>query len=106
MNDNQTDEILIGLTTVSKKDEATSLVEKLLELNLIACGQIEGPILSAYQWNNKTEREKEWRISLKFPVNKKESLTRKIKEIHPYQIPQWIILSGQSTREYCDWVNQ
>jgi len=106
MNNNRTDEILIGLTTVSQKDEASTLVELLLESNLIACGQIEGPIISAYKWNNKNEKTKEWRVSLKFPIEKKESLTQKIREVHPYETPQWIILTGQSTKEYCEWVNQ
>lgn len=106
MNDHKCNEIMIGLTTVSKRDDAISLIRKLLESKLIACGQIEGPILSVYKWNLKTEQEEEWRISMKFPIEKKENLKEKIKELHPYEIPQWVVLAAQSTKEYHKWVSQ
>ena len=34
--------IMIGKTTVSSKNDAENIVRKLLESNLIACGEIEG----------------------------------------------------------------
>ena len=43
---------------------------------------------------------------MKFPIEKKENLKEKIKELHPYEIPQWVVLAAQSTKEYHKWVSQ
>ena len=33
---------------------------------------------------------------MKFPIEKKENLREKIKELHPYEIPQWVVLAARN----------
>lgn len=105
MNNTDSTTIMVGWTTVSKKEEAELLVEKLLELKLIACGQICGPIESHYNWDNKIIKDTEWRITLKYAKNKDEEVEQKIQLHHPYKIPQWMRVEACTTDAYGKWVN-
>jgi periplasmic divalent cation tolerance protein len=94
----------VAVTTCSSKESASRIVNDLLMANLIACGQIEGPIESIYQWKGKLEKETEWKISLKFDLGKQAELQEAIKAIHPYDTPQWVAWEAGASDGYYDWV--
>ena len=97
-------EIGVAVTTCSSKESASRIVNDLLRKNLIACGQVEGPIESTYQWKGKLEKDTEWRISLKFDPGKEVELHEVVKVLHPYDNPQWIVWKAGASEEYYDWV--
>ena len=73
---------------------------------LIACAQVSQPIQSIYQWNGEVKTEKEFKITLKFTAEKVEEVTKKIVDLHPYDLPQWIYLKAESTAGYAGWVDE
>ncbi len=97
--------IAIGWTTVSNKIQAEMLANALVVGKWVACAQISGPITSIYTWKDKIEREEEYRITLKFPLEKRKSLEAYLMQNHPYETPQWswLELSG-SSKDYEKWV--
>ena len=97
-------EIGVAVTTCSSKEAASRIVNDLLRNDLIACGQIEGPIESMYRWKGNLEKDTEWRISLKFDPGKEVELKEAVKGLHPYDIPQWVAWKAESSEEYYDWV--
>ena len=103
-NTNNTN-IMIGWTTVSSQEDAEKIVKKLLELNLIACGQINGPISSHYKWDGEMHNEQEWRVTVKYAHKQIDETSRKLLAIHPYDTPQWTTVEATTNRKYGEWVN-
>ncbi|MEK9772369.1 MAG: divalent-cation tolerance protein CutA [Opitutae bacterium] len=106
MNNMDETKIMVGWTTVRSKEDALELIEKLVQLDLIACGQINGPLESFYKWDGETTKDIEWRITMKYAKRKEANLFEKIKDLHPYDVPQWVSLVANTSEEYGDWVNR
>jgi len=103
MKDKDSQKINVGWSTLSSKEEAVSLVDGLISANLIACGQIDGPILSAYRWLGEVKQEEEWRIVVKFGQAQTSKVEEYIKKNHPYENPQWVWGEMKTTKEYDNW---
>jgi len=96
--------IMIGMTTLSSKKDAQNIVHKLLESNLIACGEIEGPFLTIYRWDEKIVEDDEWRVCVKFSKNLELKVQKEVSKFHPYELPQWIYWEVETSEEYKTWV--
>lgn len=99
-------DLYIGFTTCETEEDAILLIDHLLEKSLIACGQINGPILSKYSWDGIIKSEKEWHLTLKFKFSVKNEILKTILNLHKYENPQWICHPVESSEEYAAWVNQ
>jgi periplasmic divalent cation tolerance protein len=97
--------IYIGLTTCKDKQHALHIIGILLNKGLIACGQVEGPIVSQYIWDNETQEDQEWRIVLKFKMGNEEKVYIVLKKEHQYETPQWVYWEVGGSDEICKWVN-
>ena len=98
--------VMTGWTTVSYKQDAVDMIQKLLDKGLIACGQISGPIESHYKWKGKITTDNEWRVVLKYSKKNEKKMLKNIQQLHPYEVPQWASVGIESTAEYAKWVNQ
>ena len=94
----------IGQTTCSSQKDANLLAQVLLDNNLVACAQIEGPIVSKYNWKGNAEESKEWKLTLKFSNNNIISLTETLIQQHPYENPEWVYWKAKCTNKYANWV--
>ena len=102
---NQAVEIAIVLTTVASPEEADAVAESLLRESLIACAQIDGPIVSHYEWDGKLERANEYRLMLKTRLGVWPALHRHLAEIHPYDEPEILLLPVTDASDgYRQWV--
>ena len=63
-------EVMIGWTTLPTKEDAQRIIKRLVEMDLVACGQISDPLESYYKWNGKMEKDVEWRATLKYSEKK------------------------------------
>ena len=99
-------DLYIGFTTCETEEDAISLIDKLLEKSLIACGQIDGPIHSKYSWGGEIKSEKEWRVTLKFKISAKSEVLNTISTQHKFEIPEWVCHPAESTEKYAAWVNR
>lgn len=99
------DEYIQVITTVDQKEVAEKLTLVLTKNRLATCVQIIGPITSIYQWKDNLEEAEEWLCLIKSKINLFKKLERKIKEVHPYEVPEIIALPIISGSEgYLEWL--
>ncbi len=99
------EKVYIGLTTCNQKQDALNMIKVLLDKGLIACGQVEGPIVSQYIWENETQETQEWRVVLKFKTGNEKGVLSALKKEHHYENPQWVYWEVGSSDEFFQWVN-
>lgn len=90
-------------TTVETEEQASSLARLIIEKKLGVCVQISSPIESYYRWEGEIKSEKEFRIAIKCLPSQTSQLERFVKKNHPYECPQWIVISAVASKEYSNW---
>lgn len=96
--------LLVAWTTVSSRDDAEKLASAVVVQNLAACVQIDGPIASHYRWQGQAERTEEFRLCFKFLPAQLASLEIFIRDHHPYDTPEWIVVPATAVGEkYLSW---
>lgn len=99
------DEARVVLVTVPDEAAAAALVERLVEERLVACGNIVPGMTSIYRWQGKVERAREALVIFKTTEAGAGDLIRRVPEIHPYDVPEVLVLPVESGhRPYIDWV--
>jgi periplasmic divalent cation tolerance protein len=88
--------MLIGWTTVETADQADHLAQGLIDRQLAACVQIDGPIKSVYRWAGATQSSAEYRLSVKFLEGRHLELETWLLNHHPYTTPEWIVVGDQA----------
>jgi len=101
------DRLLIATTTVSSRELADAIAQSLIDDRIAACVQIEGPITSCYRWEGKVETATEWRLTIKSIESVAARLHEKVLAVHPYEVPQWIVVAADSVSpDYGQWVQR
>ena len=94
-------------TTTENEEQANEIARKLVELRLVACAQVSGPIKSFYRWEGKIEKSVEWICSAKSKINLYEKIEKTILDIHPYEVPEIIAVQlVEGSSEYLKWINE
>ena len=102
---NHSRRLRICLSTVASERDADEIALLLLERSLAACVQIEGPIVSLYQWEGRMHKDEEYRLVIKTSSDAWPALKETLSEIHPYDEPQIVLLEVlDATAGYRDWV--
>lgn len=97
-------DILVGLITAPEA-EADHIADVLVENGLAACCNVLSPVTSYFNWEGKRGSEKEALIIVKTIRSRSRELISKIKEIHPYDVPEVILLPVTDGLEgYLKWV--
>ena len=79
----------------------------LVEEKLAACVNITSEIKSVYFWKGKVEEDKEHLLIIKTRKDKFESLEKRVKEIHPYEVPEIVALSIiLGSKDYLNWIDE
>jgi len=93
------------ITTVPDKKSGEKIIKDLLKEKLVACCQIIGPCESHYWWDGKIEKSKEWLIFIKCQKKNFKKIEEKIKEKHPYKIPEIISFEiSNMSKEYSNYL--
>lgn len=96
--------MFVAWTTVAQRADAERLAAEAVNRGLAACVQIEGPILSLYRWDGRTERAEEFRLMLKCTPSRLAQLETWILSHHPYSTPEWIVVRAERVGEkYLSW---
>jgi len=93
-------------TTFNKREEAVKFAELILDVQIVACGQIS-EIESFYNFEGKRCHDKEYRLSIKTRTALYNECEAFIKAHHPYKVPQIIavqIIAG--SLDYLDWIDE
>ena len=100
-----TTSMLVVLTTFDDEACAREVALQLVEERLVACAQVEVAALhSVWRWKGEVESGEEWRLTLKLPPSRLDALRSRLHELHPYQIPQFVVLDAAASDEYSRWV--
>jgi len=95
----------VVFVTISEKDSGR-IAKVLVERKLAACINILS-VQSIYRWNGKIEDEREHLLIIKTSESKIEQLKETIKEIHPYEVPECIVLPIEDgLPAYLNWINE
>ena len=96
---------IIVLVTTSSKREAEKITKNLLDLKLIACGNIIGPVCSIFRWSGKIEKAEEYLTIMKTRKNLFEKLAEAVKAMHSYEVPEILAVPVvDGSKAYLDWL--
>jgi periplasmic divalent cation tolerance protein len=100
-------EIMISViyTTINNIQDARKIAHMIVEEQLVACVNIIPNVESIYRWKGKIEEENEYIIIAKTTEENIKKTIRRIEQIHPYEIPDIIVLSvTDGLQDYLDYV--
>jgi len=96
---------IIIIITTAGREEAETIVQRLLEARLIACANIIGPVSSHFHWSGKMEKAKEYLILMKSRKDLFEKLSETVKALHSYEVPEILALPVvEGSKAYMDWL--
>lgn len=92
-------------TTLDDKERAYRIVLDVLHERLAACGQVRGPVDSAYWWHGSIEKAQEWTCVFKTRADLVPRLADFIRERHSYELPEIVVIEITPTAPaYGDWI--
>jgi len=89
-------------------DKAGELAHKIVGERLAACVNIIPKVRSIYTWKGAVEDDEEALLFIKTTADGVASLSRRLKEIHPYDVPEIVSLNindNEGNPEYLAWVS-
>jgi len=99
------DSVVAVMTTVPDPEAAESIARTVVEERLAACANLLGSVVSLFRWEGRVQREVEVLVVMKTTRQGIDNLRRRIVEIHPYDVPEFIALPVQEGHEpYLQWV--
>ena len=97
---------LVVLITVPV-DRGEELADFIVENKLGACVNLVPEVRSTYWWKGNVERDREALLVVKTSAGKFRELKEKVKEVHPYTVPEIIALPIVAGNEdYLKWIEE
>lgn len=95
----------IVLTTLGSRDDARSLVRRLVTDRLVACGTVVENAFSIYEWQGKLEETPEVLVVMKTRQDRWDRLQEVVHELHPYDVPELLALPVEKgLPAYLEWL--
>ena len=99
-------EFKLCLTTVGDESTARQIAKSLLQQKLVACVNISAKSLSLYHWQGDIAEDHEFLLQMKTNAQKIQDLEHKLKGLHPYEVPEFIVLDiVDGATDYLSWIN-
>lgn len=93
--------------TTKNREEAKKIGTAIVKEKLAACANIIDKMESIYRWKDKIETSNECILILKTSYSNVTKLTRRVKELHSYDVPCVISLNiaeQEGNPEYLNWI--
>lgn len=90
-------------------ERAAGIARSVVEERLAACVSLVGPVTSIYEWDGVVETATETTLMLKVSEDRMGMLRARLRELHPYQVPEILALPvdvAQSEPAYVAWVQR
>jgi periplasmic divalent cation tolerance protein len=98
-------EYIVVFITAPGEDEAADMARRLVDSGLAGCVNIVRGVRSIYRWEDKTQDEAEALMIVKTRKDLFEPLMKRVKELHPYQVPEIISLPiMEGSADYLGWL--
>jgi periplasmic divalent cation tolerance protein len=102
-----TAEYVIVLTTLPGDFEIRTFARTLVEERLAACVNLLPPMDSVYRWEGQVAQETERQMIIKTSRDRVIALWDRIRELHPYETPEFVVLSIQDGSDaYLRWIGE
>ena len=98
--------LAIVLTTVGADAPAASLARTLVEERLAACVNVLPPMISFYRWKGVVEEDREQQLVIKTTSDRTAALEARLRELHPYELPEFVVLDARASDTYGAWVGE
>ena len=96
---------IIVLNTAPSLRIARKIAQTLIKEGLAACVNIIPQVRSYYKWQGKLYNEPEVMLLIKTTRPRFRSLHNRIKELHPYQVPEIVSLNiSAGSKDYLAWI--
>lgn len=96
---------VIALTTWPAGHDVDGFATTVVSEGLAACVNVQPAMRSIYRWKGEVERAEEHQLVLKTTAEHVEALERRIRELHPYDVPEFLVLPVVAGSEaYLNWV--
>ena len=100
------EDIALIYTTFGTHEDAVKVIEILIEEGLAGCGNIMALHSAIYPWKDELKTDKEYAALIKAPFDKKDKLIKRLKEIHPYELPCILVIDAAAIPEYAKWLKK
>ena len=105
MNREQGTEVVVVWTTFPGDDDPALFSQTLVSERLAACVTIQRGLTSVYRWRDGIEKAAEYQLTIKTTVDRVGDLERRVGELHPYDVPEFLILPiNGGSAAYLDYV--
>jgi periplasmic divalent cation tolerance protein len=99
------DDLLLAFSTFPDAETARRIARELVELRLVACGNVVPQLHSVYRWQGKVESSDEALTIFKLNANRYPEFEATLRSLHPYDVPEIIACPvDQALPEYLRWV--
>ncbi|MCD6374044.1 MAG: divalent-cation tolerance protein CutA [Caldisericaceae bacterium] len=99
-------EIVVFCTTPDQKT-AEQIAQTVVEEKLAACCNLISNLTSIYFWQGKIQKDSEVLLIIKTDKKLFSKLEVKIKEMHPYEVPEIISMAiEQGNKAYLNWIHE
>lgn len=100
------DEGVLVLTTWPAHHDAAPLARTLVEERLAACVGVLPEMRSYYRWAGGVQDEAERQILIKTTRGRLEALRARVGVLHPYDVPEWLVLGAEGSQAYVAWLRE
>ena len=92
------------LSNFPNEEKAASIGRQLVEEGRAACVNLVPGIRSIYPWDGRLEDTREVLAIFKVPAPAAESFMARLNELHPYEVPEIIIMAPEAVLPaYAKW---
>ncbi|MFZ4790443.1 MAG: divalent-cation tolerance protein CutA [Candidatus Competibacteraceae bacterium] len=96
---------LVVYCTCPDQGVAERIAEAVVAERLAACVNLIPGVTSVYRWEGQLQRDAEWLLIIKTRSAVYPQLEARIRQLHPYQVPEIIALPIQAgSAAYLDWI--
>ena len=100
-------EYVVVMTTLPADADGPAFGRALLSERLAACVNLLAPMESVYRWEGRVEQESERQVIIKTTRDRLNALWDRVRELHPYEIPEFIVLAiADGNEAYLKWVGE
>lgn len=100
-------DFVVVLITAPNEDAAAKMANEIVSSRLAACVNIIRNVRSIYHWQGKIEDEVEVLMLVKTRREHFKDLEKRIRELHPYTVPEIIALPIiEGSEGYLQWLSE